>query len=485
MSATSTDLSPAQLYAIESTERAMSALSVTASLFVIISFLKSNLFQTPVNRLIFYATWGNIMANVATLVGRSGLEQGEGTALCRFQAVFIQCNAYRYNPSELKKLELRIYGRANMWCWIKPEWNAFRMGFFYGPVWFMIIVTMSILIYAGKEVISNQQQIRKISANNLKEPNKFPLGMVPNYTLQQDSRSTEPQTLSTLSNDAKDAATNGFSSSNKTEREVSPRDTLSFDGRVTQPNLDSPSRSVTFDMSAVNDIPNRGPSRSNSNAQLQPYSRRLSAPATLTPTTPVTPASRRLAPVAIQQPMPSPNDTAYIEDTASPTNEEDIADAQRPYESDIEAVPTSTCASTSLEPMRSSSQNQSQSQSQSSTKSFLHRQSSIERHNATYMYTKRVSLFFISLLVTWAPSTMNRIYLIVHPERPSFGLSYAASLVLPLQGFWNFVVYTGTSIDAIRALYAMYKTRWGMQSDESLEQQDNGNVERVSQQPMF
>ncbi|KAK2771293.1 hypothetical protein FQN53_005103 [Emmonsiellopsis sp. PD_33] len=434
MSATSTDLSPAQLYAIESTERAMSALSVTASLFVIISFLKSNLFQTPVNRLIFYATWGNIMANVATLVGRSGLEQGE-----------------------------------------------------------------------GKEVISNQQQIRKISANNLKEPNKFPLGMVPNYTLQQDSRSTEPQTLSTLSNDAKDAATNGFASSDKTEREVSPRDTLSFDGRVTQPNLDSPSRSVTFDMSAVNDIPNRGPSRSNSNAQLQPYSRRLSAPATLTPTTPVTPASRRLAPVAIQQPMPSPDDTAYIEDTASPTNEEDIADAQRPYESDIEAVPTSTCASTSLEPMRSSSQNQSQSQS--STKSFLHRQSSIERHNATYMYTKRVSLFFISLLVTWvrtvllsiysnhlltslthqqqAPSTMNRIYLIVHPERPSFGLSYAASLVLPLQGFWNFVVYTGTSIDAIRALYAMYKTRWGMQSDESLEQQDNGNVERVSQQPMF
>ncbi|KAK2812581.1 hypothetical protein FQN50_001225 [Emmonsiellopsis sp. PD_5] len=387
-----------------------------------------------------------------------------------------------------------------MWCWIKPEWNAFRMGFFYGPVWFMIIVTMSILIYAGKEVISNQQQIRKISADNLKEPNKFPLGMVPNYTLQQDSRSTEPQTFSTLSNDAKDAATNGFVGSNKIQREVSPRDTSYLDGRVTQPNPDSPSRSVTFDTSAVNDIPNRGSNRSNSNAQIQPYSRRLSAPAALTP--PITPTSRRLAVVGIQQPMSSPND---IEDTASPTNEGDIVDAQRPYESDIEAVPNSTCASTSLEPIRSSSQNQSQSQS--STKSFIHRQSSIERHNATYMYTKRVSLFFISLLVTWvrivllffllqpsphplmhlqAPSTMNRIYLIVHPERPSFGLSYAASLVLPLQGFWNFVVYTGTSIDAIRALYAMYKTRWGMHSNESLEQrQDSGNVERESQHPMF
>ncbi|KAK2789049.1 hypothetical protein FQN52_006416 [Onygenales sp. PD_12] len=470
MSATSTDLSPAQLYAIESTERAMSALSVTASLFVIISFLKNP--GLSKEKILRYAVFKLSLYNGSYNHPRAKLMNMLLTAI--------------YNPSELKKLELRIYGRANMWCWIKPEWNAFRMGFFYGPVWFMIIVTMSILIYAGKEVISNQQQIRKISATNLKEPNKFPLGMVPNYTLQQDSRSTEPQTLSTLSNDAKDAATNGFASSDKTEREVSPRDTLSFDGRVTQPNLDSPSRNVTFDMSAVNDIPNRGPSRSNSNAQLQPYSRRLSAPATLTPTTPVTPASRRLAPVAIQQPMPSPDDTAYIEDTASPTNEEDIADAQRPYESDIEAVPTSTCASTSLEPMRSSSQNQSQSQSQSSTKSFLHRQSSIERHNATYMYTKRVSLFFISLLVTWAPSTMNRIYLIVHPERPSFGLSYAASLVLPLQGFWNFVVYTGTSIDAIRALYAMYTTRWGMHSDENLEQrQDSENVERESQQPMF
>ena len=45
-----------------------------------------------INRLVFYATWGNILANVATLISTSGIPtDGQAlNALCEFQGVLIQ-----------------------------------------------------------------------------------------------------------------------------------------------------------------------------------------------------------------------------------------------------------------------------------------------------------------------------------------------------------------------------------------------------------
>jgi hypothetical protein len=45
-----------------------------------------------INRLVFYATWGNIMANVATLISTSSIPNDHTVRypLCEFQAVLIQ-----------------------------------------------------------------------------------------------------------------------------------------------------------------------------------------------------------------------------------------------------------------------------------------------------------------------------------------------------------------------------------------------------------
>jgi hypothetical protein len=83
-------LSAEQFRAIEDTERASSVLSLLASSFVITSFLWSGRFHTPINRLIFYASWGNVLTNVATLVSRSGILHGAESRLCQFQGFFIQ-----------------------------------------------------------------------------------------------------------------------------------------------------------------------------------------------------------------------------------------------------------------------------------------------------------------------------------------------------------------------------------------------------------
>jgi hypothetical protein len=70
-----------------------------------------------------------------------------------------------------------------------------------------------------------------------------------------------------------------------------------------------------------------------------------------------------------------------------------------------------------------------------------------------WSYYKCALLFFVALIVTWVPSSANRVYSVVFPDKVSFGLSLASGLVLPLQGFWNTVIYVATSWPACMALY--------------------------------
>jgi hypothetical protein len=68
--------------------------------------------------------------------------------------------------------------------------------------------------------------------------------------------------------------------------------------------------------------------------------------------------------------------------------------------------------------------------------------------SAAWAYSKVAVLFFIAMMVTWIPSSANRVYSVVHPGKVSLTLEYASAFVLPLQGFWNAVIYTTTSLPA-------------------------------------
>lgn len=84
-------LSDDQFAAITAAERATSILSVIGTTIVIGTFLSSSSFRKPINRVVFYASWGNIMTNVGTLISRAAIVQKEhGEVLCRFQAFIIQ-----------------------------------------------------------------------------------------------------------------------------------------------------------------------------------------------------------------------------------------------------------------------------------------------------------------------------------------------------------------------------------------------------------
>lgn len=51
------------------------------------------------------------------------------------------------------------------------------------------------------------------------------------------------------------------------------------------------------------------------------------------------------------------------------------------------------------------------------------------------------------------PSSVNRVYSLIHPELVTLPFTYASGVVLPLMGFWNSVIYITTSWTAVRLLF--------------------------------
>jgi hypothetical protein len=82
----------------------------------------------------------------------------------------------------------------------------------------------------------------------------------------------------------------------------------------------------------------------------------------------------------------------------------------------------------------------------------LRRRQAYEANTAAWSYTKCAILFFSALLVTWIPSSANRVYSVVHPAKASEPLEFMSAFVLPLQGFWNALIYIVTSWKACQML---------------------------------
>ena len=57
------------------------------------------------------------------------------------------------------------------------------------------------------------------------------------------------------------------------------------------------------------------------------------------------------------------------------------------------------------------------------------------------------------MIAIQVPSSLNRVYSLVHPDRTNVTISYLAGLVLSLMGFWNSVIYIFTSRAACKELF--------------------------------
>ena len=83
------EITPGQVDGFSIIERVCSVFSLLGCIFIIITFCISKSFHKPINRLVFYASFGNMMTNVATLMARTYIGDAN-SAGCQFQAFLIQ-----------------------------------------------------------------------------------------------------------------------------------------------------------------------------------------------------------------------------------------------------------------------------------------------------------------------------------------------------------------------------------------------------------
>ncbi|CZT50533.1 uncharacterized protein RSE6_11539 [Rhynchosporium secalis] len=90
--------------------------------------------------------------------------------------------------------------------------------------------------------------------------------------------------------------------------------------------------------------------------------------------------------------------------------------------------------------------------------------------------------FFFIMLITWIPSSANRLYSVVYPGHVSLPLLYLAAGVLPLQGFWNCVIYCYITRKACKDLFMNLRQhrRWSADSLRSAFAEQPGNHRTTS-----
>ncbi|RHZ66755.1 putative cAMP receptor (Car4) [Aspergillus thermomutatus] len=196
-------LTEAQLHTLTTVERVASVLSILGVITIIGTFAFSRHFRNPMHRLIFINAFYNLSDFIATMIATSGPAAGNSSALCQFQGFSLQmspmadvlwtlamaCDVflvvyYQFDVQALRKLEIwyiaiitsivsipaivflfihtpekgPMYGGVTLWCSISPNWVVFRIVFYYGPIWFLILIVLLFYILVGIKVIKLRHQ---------------------------------------------------------------------------------------------------------------------------------------------------------------------------------------------------------------------------------------------------------------------------------------------------------------------------------------
>ncbi|KAH6986195.1 hypothetical protein BKA56DRAFT_630452 [Ilyonectria sp. MPI-CAGE-AT-0026] len=352
------------LHALGIVERTGSVFSLIGCLFIIVTFCCSKAFHKPINRLVFYASFGNGIVNIATLMATSYVGSPNSVG-CQTQAFLIQwlmpadalwtlsmaINVYltfyyKYNAVDLRKKEFlyliccygipfvpaityvfvrdgnghRVYGNASLWCWVSKEWGIWRILSFYGPIWIVILVTLFIYIRTGSDIYRNRKELRLLSRTDLET----------NTSTSTGRKTTEIQVTS-------EAIWN------------TPIKHILGSKGVAQP------QNLAYSVSITASKPGSQDSHEDTGTS------NMSEP----PPSPINPPRQTMSP-------------------------------------------------------------------------------------AEWSYAKCSVLFFTAMFITWIPSSANRVYSVIHSNKSSAALEYMSALVLPLQGFWNSIIYIVTSRKACK-----------------------------------
>ncbi|KAJ5089991.1 hypothetical protein N7532_008675 [Penicillium argentinense] len=352
-------LSPSQNRAIQITERVTSSFSVFGALFVIGTYTASSRFHKPINRMVFYASWGNILANVSTLISLSGIQAGQESSMCQTQAFLIQMfmpadalwtlamalNVYltfrhRFSSSQLRNLETKYL----LLCYGLP---------FVPAIIYAFLRTEAKGRVYGDATVSSQVPIIFI-------------------TQLTDLLDKQLWCWIDVDWDALRIAT--------------------FYGPVW----------LIFVITGIIYI----------SIGTEIYQKRKQLRNMTSQSMPTTLSVKTTEVHVISETMDKSGEVRQTQ-----PEKEDFGHNRSRFETNISSAKMSSSDA------------------------------------AAWAYTKCAMLFFAALIITWVPSTINRVYTLVAEGEVSFALCYFEALVLPLQGFWNCIIYITTSLGACRSLW--------------------------------
>lgn len=70
-------------------ERVGGVFSMLGCVFIIVTFLTSKAFHKPINRLVFFASWGNLITNIGNFMARDFVHDIDSFG-CQFQGFVVQ-----------------------------------------------------------------------------------------------------------------------------------------------------------------------------------------------------------------------------------------------------------------------------------------------------------------------------------------------------------------------------------------------------------
>ncbi|EMD65419.1 hypothetical protein COCSADRAFT_25062 [Bipolaris sorokiniana ND90Pr] len=383
--------------------RIASILSVVGSSIIVSTFISLTFFRKPINRLVFYATLGNILTNVATLMSNSVLPApGEpASGLCEFQGLLIQwfmvadsfwvlCMAtnvflvffYGYDAQQLRHLEKwyfafsygipcipviayvvlsrtghPVIGSATLWCWVSVDVEWMRIAFFYVPAWWVPVLS---------QMLAYKLLIGAVKGHDFGGYHHLQCDGIECDIQHQGDR------FRSVSPDPDCISINSFSSTQRLSRIRRPDELIS--GPLHDASPTRISRLLIEDVEAQLHFHHTPPSRS-------------SYRATMIATSPP-PEPMDVLPTAISKPRPAAKRT-------------------------------------------------------------------LDGHAAAMAYLYVAFLMFLALFVVWLPSSINRMYQFTHKDRPNFALNILSATVLPLQGAWNAIIYIFTTRAECRRAWSM------------------------------
>ena len=83
-------LNASQMETIMIVERVSTVPSLVGIVFILYTYWLCEEFDKPINRLVYFASFGNLGMNIATLISTNGPLSGQNSALCQLQAFLIQ-----------------------------------------------------------------------------------------------------------------------------------------------------------------------------------------------------------------------------------------------------------------------------------------------------------------------------------------------------------------------------------------------------------